>query len=478
MKYHGNYCGPNWSDGKQQPSVVGTVMPIDEFDNTCRLHDDVYALSGDTEAADYAFYHANIGVGLKRSAAAMVVGAQGIVRTYDKLIQSSITPLLYHLNMPKTKTNKTVKQSLRTAMPSKALAVANPGRQVTVSTVPAAYGFSLRMKQPVVNRTGNTATIIGADYAGSVNATANGLYQPASSILLNPIYFNSSMLGSLARAYEKFRFRKASVQYVPSVPTSTQGQVIMTSTRTVKEPFIASSSPTFLSRALSQGNAVAMPVWKDEVITVDCSTEWMVVDALIDSDLDDSIQEEIQVYATCDSTVVTGILILHYEIEFKDPLYTYHPTAIPSPVGNGSVMTCSDVNAVNALNDAIRVTQSGIDTLTLGQGAIYRCVFNNAQSTLPTGIPSWDLWAVAGVSRATSVNTSTQTTVNISGASGSVFYALEWGNLLTLYASYEGAAAGLMADVLCFRSATTTRGIYKFLVHAVRIGTALRVSTQ
>lgn len=38
MKY-GNYCGPYWSNGRIQRSVVGDLLPVDEFDETCRDHD-------------------------------------------------------------------------------------------------------------------------------------------------------------------------------------------------------------------------------------------------------------------------------------------------------------------------------------------------------------------------------------------------------------------------------------------------------
>lgn len=81
MKYHGNYCGPYWSDGKRQKSVArGTTKPIDAFDSSCQRHDAVYATGGDLKAADYEFYKENIGKGVKRSVAAIAVGAQGLFR--------------------------------------------------------------------------------------------------------------------------------------------------------------------------------------------------------------------------------------------------------------------------------------------------------------------------------------------------------------------------------------------------------------
>lgn len=84
---HGNYCGAGWSGGKYQTSVKGKKgTAIDEFDETCRVHDSVYhdfygRNNKKLNDADAAFYRANIGRGVQRSAAALGVGLQGKVRS-------------------------------------------------------------------------------------------------------------------------------------------------------------------------------------------------------------------------------------------------------------------------------------------------------------------------------------------------------------------------------------------------------------
>lgn len=455
MRYHGNYCGPNWSAGKHQGSVVDPDVPaVDEFDSTCLLHDAAYATSADLYKADMDFFKQNIFQGAKRSVAAVLVGTQGVGRG---LVGA-------HINMTK---------KLRGSTKPKAA----PKKGATLSTVPASYGFSLRMTPPKVVRSGDRATISGADCAGSVNAVNTASYQPAASVLLNPAYFQNGMLGSLARAYEKFRFVKAVVRYIPSVPTSTQGQIVMISTRTVKEPFLNGASTTFLSRALSQGNAVASPLWKEETLEVPCSGDWSIVDSLIDGDLDDCIQEEVQVYTTCDSTVSCGILMLHYVIEFKDPLYTYHPTLIPLPVGNGSFNTLIDNSAVNAGNDAIRLTNSFGPSLA-GNGAVFRMVFRQEVSTLPTGIGSWPALAAIECNGAATSTTVTIIAANIAMSTGTTLYGLANGNDIVLYASYEGATNGALNDVLVYQSATTAVGSYSFITSMVRMPQASRINNQ
>jgi len=476
MKYHGNYCGPNWSNGVAQPSVVGTVPPVDEFDATCMLHDTAYATGQDRSQADDLFYTQNMYHGIKRSMAALLVKGQDILRTPDYL---SNIPNLHNPSistMQKQANKKSSKRrNLRGPNP---ISLTSNKPQNTLTTVPAAYGFSLRMREPKITRTNNTAIITGSDYAGTVFSSNSSLYEPAASVYLNPIYFNNAMLGNLSRTYEKFRFKKAVVQYVPSVPTSTQGQIIMTSTRSVKEPFIDASSTTFLSRALSQGNAVACPVWKEESIELNGSNDWHVVDALIDGDLDDSIQEEVQVYSTCEATLTTGILILHYEIEFKDPLMVYHATVIPSPVGNGTIVTMVNSAAVNNNTAAITLTSPSTTLSGLGNGAIFRMVFQRVRSTLPTGVGSWSAYARVLTQTAATLTTDTQVATDITSASGSVYYGVWNGANMILYASYEGAAAGEQNDCVFHQTSTTAVGTYSFLIHAVKLGASLRVTTQ
>jgi len=86
FRYHGNYCGPGWSGGKYQNSISLAEGPpaVDDFDQSCRIHDDAYATNKNLKSADYRFFRSNIGRGTKRSLAALGVGAQGWLRSKKK----------------------------------------------------------------------------------------------------------------------------------------------------------------------------------------------------------------------------------------------------------------------------------------------------------------------------------------------------------------------------------------------------------
>jgi len=431
------------------------------------LHDTAYATSqsaNELTQADYKFAASNLAsMNPKRVLAGAIVGLQGLLRGNDSNIATNQTKMT-NLRGTAAKKPKSNKQA------------SSAGARI--STVPASYGFSLKMTPPKVRRNGDTAHISGSDFAGTCYTVNTAAYQPAAAIFLNPAYFQNAMLGSMARAYEKFRFVKATVHFIPSVPTTTQGQLVMCSTRTVKEPFFDGNSSTFLSRALSQGNALATPLWKEAALEVPCSGEWSVVDALLDSDLDDCIQEEIQCYATSDYTGQAGIFMLHYEVEFKDPLYTYHPTLIPVPIGNGAITTAADNSAVNAVGDAVALTQLTGPNWGTQDGSIYRLVFRMEASTRPTGPASWGLVAdVQDTAALTRTTVGTQQT-NIPLNTGSVLYGKLINGSMYLYSDYDTATSGALAGMLNYRVATTAGGVWAFHIHLVRMSPALRITTQ
>ncbi len=446
--------------------MVSDVPAIDEFDETCKVHDASYALHHDLHEADLKFISSNMGHSAKRSIAAGAVATNMIVREARSKIQSIFSNQM-------TKPNPVSKPALRAGAKQKAQSSAS----TTATSVPAAVGFTLRMTPPQVVRSGNKATIVGADFASSVVVSNTSTYAPAASVLLNPAYFQNAMLGSLARAYEKFRFVKATIHYIPAVPTSTQGQLVMCSTRTVKEPFLDGGASSFLSRALSQGNAVASPLWKETYLEVDCGPEWSVVDTLIDSDIDDSIQEEVQCYATCDSATTAGILMMHYTIEFKDPLYTYHPTMIPVPQGNGFFATLQDNSAVNATTDAI-VLANASPPFTGGNGSIYRLIFRQAASTLPTGPATWAGYANVQTIVGATTTTTAATSTAISMAPGTTLYGKIGSGGLAVYVSYEHALVGGTGGLLTYQTATTAVGTLHCIAALVRLNDVNIITVQ
>jgi len=101
VKFHGNYCGPNWSAGLAQPSVVSDVPATDEFDETCRQHDAAYATGSNLKMADYTFAKQNIFRGIKPTIAGVLVGAQGLLRSHDKPDNITLIDPQFPKSLPK-----------------------------------------------------------------------------------------------------------------------------------------------------------------------------------------------------------------------------------------------------------------------------------------------------------------------------------------------------------------------------------------
>lgn len=408
----------------------------------------------DVIEADSVFYNQNIGLGPVRTTSAVLVK---------------------YLNPIMSNKNARLRGSKPKSAKPKPMQVSK--QHVARSDVPASYGFTVRATAPKVVRTASGATITGSDYAGSVNSFNTSAYEPACSIPMNPSYYQSAMLGNLSRVYEKFRFKKATIEYIPSVPTSTQGQLVILSDRSIKNPFLDGSGSSFLGRALSQANAVACPLWQRTMFECEVKDDWSLVDPLIDGDLDDTISAEVQLYSFGTATLTTGIVILHYVIEFKDPLYTYHPTVVPVPIGIGSVITLTDDTAVNATTDTIRLGSSSL-SLTLGSGSIYRLVFQQKASTLPTGPATWTAVATVLVTGAATTTTTAPASTNIAMLPGTTLYGLLVGSTVMLYSTYDTAVAGSMNGQLCYQTATTAVGTWQFLATGVRLGSPLMVTNQ
>lgn len=478
MKYHGNYCGPNWSAGRVQSSVVSSVPAVDIFDDTCKTHDAHYAQGHDLSSADKEFYDANIGQGPKRTFAAVLVRGQQLLRDMTRDNKRNTTTTNNQTMTNKINKNVGTKANLR-GMRGTQSKPTSKQPEVSMSTVPAAYGFTLKLNKPVVTRNGNHATITGSDFASSVYLSNSSDYQPAASVAINPTFFNNAMLGSMARAYSKYRLKAGYVEYIPSVATSTGGQIIMCINTNIKEPFIAGSSSTFLSRALSNGNAIATPVWREARINLVPDNEWRPVDILLDADIDDGISQEVQVYSLASTTSVGGILLYHYAIEFMDPIFTFHPTLIPNPYGNGNLITFADDTAVNASSDAVRLSNSSINTVA-EPGSIFRLIFIQARSTIPTGPTTWA--DVAKIQTELSITASTVASVgsNITMSAGSVFYAtrLNTAGEFLLFGSYDAAQAGLENGQIFYQTATTAVGSWTFIAELVRISHNQMLTTQ
>lgn len=460
MKYHGNWCGPNWSDGKVQSSTRGFAPAIDEFDETCRQHDFALADNPRDSIADHKFIKANINTGNpKRQTAALLVAARNMVEpAHNKNNMTS-----------KQAKNPTIARVRQQSTPA--------AMQLTRTSVPVSYGSQFRSKSPVVSRSVNGARIHGTDFLNTVEGQGVSSFGLGKAAVLSPAYMASTVLGNLARSFERYKFNKLRIHYVPKVATSVTGQIILCSQKSVSEPGLQPESGTFLNRAMSQGNAVFSTLWSPCSIDIDCPAEWKLVDPAITADPDDSIWEELQVYTQISVAAQVGYLLMEYDISFKEPIYQPHSTQIPISTGPGLRITLAD-GASTANDDWILTEPAGaLGLASVANGTIYRGVFDIQGSVAATGATFSNLLLFTTTYR-TNTTTLASSSTNAPMIGGMTLYFVVVGTTLYAYMTLEAALSGSGTGQLFARTTVTVAGSYQFDACLIRHGPGISSTVQ
>jgi len=326
---------------------VGTAPALNALDEQCKQHDAAYATGGDLKLADETFYLNARNLGTAGWVMGNIVGLQSLFRSYDKLQQLQPT------NKQQPTNNHSIMPNLRGRQPN---SKSNGKKESIMQTLaPTSIGSTIRAGKPQITRSTDAANIVGHDFIGTVEANGVSTFGLGKCALLSPAYFSSSMLGATAATFEKYRWNKLRIHYIPRVATTSTGQVIMTSQRSAAEASIVPESGTFLQRAMTQGNATFGPLWVPNYIDID-SKDWHLVDPAIHDDLDDAIAEVLLVYTQAASSGQVGYLWAEYDISFKGALYQPHHTLLPIATGPGVRAVFTDANAVNPTTEDVQLT--------------------------------------------------------------------------------------------------------------------------
>nr|WPR18244.1 MAG: capsid protein [Crogonang virus 49] len=465
-----SWCGPYWSDGQFQESIRGYAPASSEFDETCRQHDFTYADNGDRRSADLLFARENIGRGFVRTAAGLAVGLQGVLRSVDKRIP---TKTELQEEMVTNTQNKRLRGAGSSAPNN------STGLSLKRGNAPVAMGSIIRQKPPKLTRQRDGASLIGTDFLDPVEGLGVSDFGIGKSALLSPAYFIGTFLGNLARSYEKYRWKRLRIHYVPKVSTATGGQIILTSSKSVSEPVLNPGSGTFLQRAMSQGNATMGPLWMENWIDIDCGEEWFLVDPATTTDPDDAVAEELQVFTQTTSAGQVGYLYAEYEVEFMNTMFTSHATSLPIYTGPGLRCTLTDAAAVNAINDDIVLTDplNALGLSSVANGTIFRAVLDIAGSAAGTGATLANYANIITAYR-TSITVQSSVTTAMSLVGGMTLYLVVVGSSLYPYTSLESAVNGNGTGELFVRTATTAIGTFVFDVALVRYGASILPTTQ
>lgn len=481
FRLHGNYCGPGWSAGKWQTSVVSDVKPTDAFDATCKEHDAAYATGEDLRSADLRFARQNIlSLNPLQVFAGVGVGLQGLGRTIGVLpshaggeISDSTTIPTEEKFQPVEKFEMPVSKSIRRRrnkilakieqvgqtinnQRSPTMEVVNRQRSrlarafapVQVTPAPVSIGNTLTASQPRIVATRNGARVMCREFLTVVkNPLASSSYQVAAIAPLHPMYYNGTVMANTARGYSLYRFNKVVVHFVTRQSTAQAGEVVLAYSENVLEPLENGNGANFLSRVMTKGSAIIGPVWQNHTMNVVTDTKFRKVDAFNAADFNDNIAGEIQAYSQALTTDDLGYLIIDYDLEFQTTMFTPHGSSLPLP-GAGAYVNINVNTATTALGGAVFSNLVGFPATQYG--TIYRFVLDADNSLF--GLRNKGTCLSYSTEYETAAGTETKAGSSLIVDDGAVFYVVTVQGLAILYTSIEAALTGSGSGQVLWRN--------------------------
>lgn len=424
MRFHGNFCGPNWSDGKVQSSVVSTMPGIDEFDESCRRHDALYASGGDLHAADSDFFHQNFGKGGKRTAAALAVGGQAVIRAVDKFI-----PKIY--KDKKMTVLRGTKKETSEGVSSTKLKAGD-----TRVTAPSAIGSVLRGQEvrQTKSKDGSLRVQSVICLGRPSGATQTLLPEMTGIQYLHPAVLGNDEIQNMVRVYERFRINSATIRFRAFQGTNAGGEVMIISNADPNyRPINTGSNTNFYQRALATKHSLLTPIWMPESLSLAVDSKWKVCDNSNSSTLEDFSAGVVYIYSD-GGTAIPGYFLLEIDIEFRELRFNSRSLISGSFQGLGVRNSTTIVNAV--LNADAKIT---LNNLTVGD--VYAFILSATGATFGAG-------------------TTASTLLQLSSGAGVIPYIIGGSNLLyaradstttaVLFTTYDAAIGSDNSDKLLF----------------------------
>lgn len=386
VRFHGQYCGPNWSAGQVQTSVpYSDVIPIDDFDYTCQQHDFSYGRNEDLDEADQLFFERNFGKGFKRSVAASLVKIQQMTRNKKNKIGKKKPGNKKKGGMNKQKKNSQ-KVEVLPQRPNRGM-----GRRqlafVQKQPNPISVGYSARRSTRfrTVRRTGKIEIVVGTDYYGVVsynNGAGNVAGDNLVQFAVHPSIFVGSRLAVYNNLFQYYKFKKFGVEFVPNKGTNTDGQLAMFY---VPDPDDATLVGTDNVRvADASRKALFFSIYEHKIA-------WLPINGTVkkyytnQANTDNRFVQQALFYLIAHSNLNAGLgtlgtIRIHFVIQFEEPYVgTFSQTAYSSWKSGGSPTLINpfgtpvqDSNSTMAVNFT---APGGVGTFTITNQQIGQYLF-------------------------------------------------------------------------------------------------------
>lgn len=330
MKYHGNYCGPGWSGGKAQDSVISSVPATDEFDESCKEHDKQYylkrvGLDVSLKEADKKFARINLASGNpKRMLAGALVGAQALLRSDDKTpiikrrkrrnmvsqMEKYMKSDFYKMSHPTSKKSPAMRAAPKPSIPKKR------GVQDTKVALPASYTLNANLGKPKITN-GKDVTVL--THRGLMMTLTGSTTYGVTTKHVNPGKADVfPWAARLARSYDKYRFRRLKFIYRPVCATTQVGVVMLSFDYDTLDTVPATKAEQAQTFPNIESNAFAPCELK-----VECDNTWRFTrqGAISNADLKTYDIGQIVVSSAYATAALLGEIYVEYEVELCKPTH-------------------------------------------------------------------------------------------------------------------------------------------------------------
>jgi hypothetical protein len=183
-------------------------------------------------------------------------------------------------------------------------------------SAPAAITTRKPTRGARMTATEDDAVVTGADFLGFVDVNSHVSGDVRFSMHINPFMLPKSRLAAAAHIYEKWRIRRMTFRYVPSVPTSQAGQLIQYVDYDVTNTLVT-SAPDNVSVASAHTKNTPFAVWDNSVVTYGRECPWLFTSNNgVDDRLDSAGLFTVVCVSNFTGSIALGALYVDYEVEF------------------------------------------------------------------------------------------------------------------------------------------------------------------
>lgn len=231
FKYHGNYCGPGWSNGSYQSSVEGSKEPIDKLDSYCKEHDSAYARGENLEEADFKLAEDSW---KEDKLLSTTIYLQALYRKYiqkEQMARKNGKKKEARVLRAEIKQigNEIKKEKAQGARIRRSHRTFRRGRQGASSSVSAMYGGAIRGRIQRSSRSegGKSLVVSGQDFLEPLSSGGSG--KTAGDVLvsfgLSAASWPTSRLVKYFEMFEKWEIKRVEIDYDPAIGTLASGSV-------------------------------------------------------------------------------------------------------------------------------------------------------------------------------------------------------------------------------------------------------------